>query len=102
MNAKKTEKTMNRESKINGTEARCRREIDDRQAEVLDELQVKGENGCWYLYSRALKSVKNRLIMDDEYEPSENLSLVRVLTMLERDLEVLNGAQGPGAEAEDM
>ena len=40
--------------------------------------------------------------MDDEYEPSENLSLVRVLTMLERDLEVLNGAQGPGAEAEDM
>ncbi len=79
----------------------CQREMDERQAEVLDELQVKGENGCSHLYARALKSVKNRLIMDDEYEPGENLSLVRVLTMLERDLEVLSGAGLREAESAD-
>ena len=64
--------------------------LSDRQSDVLDELQVKGENGVSDLYVRTLKSVKNRLIMDDEYDPAENLSLVRVLTMLERDLEVLS------------
>lgn len=66
-----------------------RRVLSDRQAEVLDELQVRGETGVSALYSRTLKSIKNRLIMDDEYDPGENLSLVRVLTMIERDLEVL-------------
>ena len=66
------------------------RMLSDRQSDVLDELQVKGENGVSDLYVRTLKSVKNRLIMDDEYDPAENLSLVRVLTMLERDLEVLS------------
>lgn len=64
--------------------------LSDRQSDVLDELQVKGENGVSDLYVRTLKSVKNRLIMDDEYDPAENLSLARVLTMLERDLEVLS------------
>lgn len=68
----------------------CRsRVLSDRQAEVLDELQVRGETGVSDLYSRTLKSIKNRLIMDDEYDPAENLGLVRVLTMIERDLEVL-------------
>lgn len=68
----------------------ARRVLSDRQSEVLDELQLSGENSVCDLYRRTLKSVKNRLIMDDEYEPVENLSLVRVLTMLERDLEVLS------------
>ncbi len=66
-----------------------RRVLSDRQADVLDELQVRGETGVSDLYSRTLKSIKNRLIMDDEYDPAENLALVRVLTMIERDLEVL-------------
>lgn len=96
----KTKKTMKDGTMITSGAEVCQREMDERQAEVLDELQVKGENGCSYLYARALKSVKNRLIMDDEYEPSENLSLVRVLTMLERDLEVLSGAGL--REAEDL
>ena len=68
----------------------ARRVLSDRQSEVLVELQLSGENSVCDLYRRTLKSVKNRLIMDDEYEPVENLSLVRVLTMLERDLEVLS------------
>ena len=77
------------------------RMLSDRQAAVLEELEVKGENGVSHLYGRALKSVKNRLIMDDEYDPSENLSLVRVLTMLEADLESLSdGASSCGAEEE--
>lgn len=79
-----------------------RRVLSDRQAEVLDELQVKGENGVSDLYRRTLKSVKNRLIMDDEYDPGENLSLVRVLTMIERDLEVLGEVMsGSCDEADD-
>ena len=69
----------------NGT----RRVLNECQAEVLDELQVKGEEGVSSMYLRGLKAMKTRLIMDDEYDPSENLSLIRVLTMLERDLEAL-------------
>ena len=65
--------------------------LSERQVEVLDELRVKGENGSADMYRRALGSLKTRLIMDDEYDPAENLSLVRVLTMLERDLAVLCG-----------
>ena len=67
------------------------REMSERQAAVLDELQTQGENGCASMYLRGLQSVKTRLIMDDEYEPNENLSLVRVLTLLEADLKVLRG-----------
>lgn len=74
------------------------RVLSERQAEVLNELQAGGENGVADMYLRALKSVKTRLIMDDEYEPSENLSLVRVLTMLEGDLEALSGAAGGSDE----
>lgn len=88
LSATKTEETMK-----DGTEYETeytRRVLSDRQAAVLDELQVKGENGCADMYRRALKSLKNRLIMDDEYDPSENMSLVRVLTMLELDLESLS------------
>ena len=84
----KTEGTMKdgEENRIEST----RRVLSDRQAAVLDELQLKGENGCADMYRRALKSLKNRLIMDDEYEPSENLNLARVLTMLEADLDALS------------
>lgn len=74
------------------------RELSERQCEVLDELQVKGENGCGHMYRRALGAVKTRLIMDDEYDPGENLSLVRVLTMLESDLNVLCGVEESAAE----
>lgn len=66
-------------------------ELSDMQAEVLEELRVKGDNGVSSMYLRTLKTLKTRLIMDDEYDPSENLSLARVVTMLERDLEVLSG-----------
>ena len=76
--------------------ARC--VLSELQSEVLAELQVRGENGVADLYRRTLKTVKNRLIMDDDYEPSENLSLARVLTMLERDLEVLC-TDGEGEES---
>lgn len=78
-----------KDGKINATEC-TRRELSDRQAAVLDELQLKGENGVSHMYRRALQAVKNRLIMDDEYDPAENLSLVRVLTMLEADLDALS------------
>lgn len=67
------------------------RALSERQALVLDELQLKCKDGCGGLYRRTLAAVKNRLIMDDDYEPSENLSLARALTMLERDLAVLSG-----------
>lgn len=77
------------------------RVLSDRQAAVLDELEVKGENGVSHMYRRALKSVKNRLIMDDEYDPSENMSLVRVLTMLERDLEVLSEGESSSCAPEE-
>lgn len=63
--------------------------LNERAAQVLCELQVKGENSVSAMYSRTLGSIKTRLIMDDEYEPSENMSLVRVLTMLEHDLDAL-------------
>lgn len=78
-----------------------RRVLSDRQASVLDELEVKGKNGVSHMYRRALKSVKNRLIMDDEYDPGENLSLVRVLTMLESDLEVLSEGVSASCGAEE-
>lgn len=68
--------------------------LNERATQVLSELQVKGENGVSDMYTRALSSVKTRLIMDDEYEPSENMALVRVLTMLEHDLDALiHGAE---------
>lgn len=67
------------------------RELSELQAEVLDELQVKGDDGVTAMYLRALKTLKTRLIMDDDYEPNENLSLARVVTMIERDLEALSG-----------
>lgn len=76
-----------------------RRVLSERQASVLDELQLRGETGVSDLYSRTLKSIKDRLIMDDEYDPMENMGLVRVLTMLERDLEVL-GESVPQGEKE--
>ena len=78
-----------------------RRVLSDRQAAVLDELEVKGENGVSHMYRRALKAVKNRLIMDDEYDPGENLSLVRVLTMLESDLESLSEGVSASCAAEE-
>lgn len=78
-----------------------RRVLSDRQAAVLDELEVKGENGVSHMYRRALKAVKNRLIMDDEYDPGENLSLVRVLTMLESDLEALSEGVSASCSAEE-
>ena len=77
------------------------RVLSDRQAAVLDELEVKGENGVSHMYRRALKAVKNRLIMDDEYDPGENLSLVRVLTMLESDLESLSEGVSASCGAEE-
>lgn len=76
-----------------------RRVLSDRQAEVLDELQVKGGAGVSDLYSRTLTAIKNRLIMDDEYDPAENLGLVRVLTMIEQDLRVL-GEHAPENDEE--
>ena len=78
-----------------------RRVLSDRQAAVLDELEVKGENGVSHMHRRALKAVKNRLIMDDEYDPGENLSLVRVLTMLESDLESLSEGVSASCGAEE-
>lgn len=69
---------------------RVTRELNVRQAEVLDELLYAGEGNIMSTYCRALESIKERLVMDDEYEPSENLSLVRVLTLLERDLKTLS------------
>ena len=75
--------------------------LSDRQAAVLDELEVKGENGVSHMYRRALTAVKNRLIMDDEYDPAENLSLVRVLTMLEADLDSLSDSVSVSCGAED-
>ena len=78
-----------------------RRVLSDRQAAVLDELEVKVENGVSHMYRRALKAVKNRLIMDDEYDPGENLSLVRVLTMLESDLESLSEGVSASCGAEE-
>lgn len=78
----------------------CRgRVLSDRQAEVLDELQARGETGVSDLYSRTLTAIKNRLIMDDEYDPAENLGLVRVLTMIEQDLRVL-GEHAPENDEE--
>lgn len=68
--------------------------LNDRATQVLAELQVKGENGVSDMYLRTLGAIKTRLIMDDDYDPSENMALVRVLTMLEHDLDVLvHGAE---------
>lgn len=76
------------------------RELTDRQVATLDELQVKGENGVSGMYRRALAAVKTRLIMDDDYEPTENLSLARVITMLEQDIAILSGSDVDDDEAE--
>lgn len=73
------------------------RELSESQAAVLDELQVEGDTGVGSMYRRALDAVRTRLIMDDEYDPAENMSLVRVLTMLGRDLAVLCGAVPEGS-----
>lgn len=70
------------------------RALNERATQVLRDLQLTGDNSVSDMYSRALGAVKTRLIMDDEYEPSENMNLIRVLTMLERDLEALvHGAE---------
>ena len=69
------------------------RELSDIQADVLDELRDSSETGVTDMYLRALSTLKTRLIMDDDYDPSENLSLARVVTMLERDLRVLCGRE---------
>lgn len=63
--------------------------LNERATQVLSELQLKGEGSVSDMYSRTLSAIKTRLIMDDEYEPSENMALVRVLTMLEHDLDAL-------------
>ena len=89
-----------KDGNVNVNAATTSRELSERQAEVLDELQVKGVNGCAHMYRRALSAVKTRLIMDDEYDPGENLGLVRVLTMLESDLAVLCGVDTEPAAAE--
>lgn len=77
------------ESNYKNEEATCQVEVTDRAAEVLRELSSSTKDGCGDMYLRCLNAVKNRLVMDDEYEPTENLSLLRVLTMLESDLRVL-------------
>lgn len=72
----------------------CAPALNERAIQVLNYLQEHGEDSAGAMYTRALAAVKNRLIMDDEYEPSENMALVRVLTMLEHDLGALiNGAE---------
>ena len=89
-----------KDGNVNVNAVTTSRELSESQATVLDELQVKGESGVGSMYRRALDSVKTRLIMDDEYDPGENLSLVRVLTMLESDLAVLCGVDTEPAAAE--
>ena len=63
--------------------------LNDRTIEVIKELQVQG-NGPAAMYMRVIDEVADRLILDDEGDPIQNMEQARTLKLLKLDLQVIN------------
>lgn len=64
-------------------------QLTDQAIDVLKELQVQ-ENGPVAMYTRVIDEVRDRLLLDEEGDPLQNLEQARALTSLKMDLLVIN------------
>ena len=63
-------------------------QLNDETIDVLKELQVK--DGPAPMYMRVIDEVVDRLILDEDGDPLQNLEHARALKMLKRDLQIIN------------
>ena len=64
-------------------------QLTDQAIDVLKELQVQ-KNGPVAMYTRVIDEVRDRLLLDEEGDPLQNLEQARALTSLKMDLLVIN------------
>lgn len=64
-------------------------QLTDRAIEVLKELQVQKE-GSAQMYMRVIDEVVDRLLLDEDGDPLQNLEHARALKLLKIDLQVIN------------
>lgn len=64
-------------------------QLTDQAIDVLKELQVQ-KNGPVAMYTRVIDEVRDRLLLDEEGDPLQNLEQARALTSLKMDLQIIN------------
>ena len=64
-------------------------QLTDQAIDVLKELQVQ-KNGPVAMYTRVIDEVRDRLLLDEEGDPLQNLEQARALTSLKMDLLAIN------------
>lgn len=72
--------------------------LNDRAIEVLKELQVP-TGGPAAMYVRTINEVVERLLLDEDGDPIQNLEHARALTLLKIDLQVISD---PDDEDEEL
>ena len=80
---KQKNKMNNSNININGLQ------LTDQAIDVLKELQVQ-KNGPVAMYTRVIDEVRDRLLLDEEGDPLQNLEQARALTSLKMDLLAIN------------
>lgn len=68
--------------------------LDERAIDVLKELQVQDDGGPVSLYVRTINEVVDRLLLDEDADPLQNMAHARALTLLKLDLQYINDAAG--------
>lgn len=68
-------------------------QLNDEAIDVLKELQVQG-NGPAAMYMRTIDDVVDRLLLDEDGDPLQNLEQARALKMLKRDIQTINDLEG--------
>ncbi len=64
-------------------------QLTDQAIDVLKELQVQ-KNGPVAQYTRVIDEVCDRLLLDEEGDPLQNLEQARTLKLLKMDLQTIN------------
>ena len=64
-------------------------QLTDQAIDVLKELQVQ-KNGPVAMYTRVIDEVCDRLVLDEEGDPIQNLEQARTLKLLKMDLLAIN------------
>lgn len=66
--------------------------LNDRTIEVIKELQVQG-NGPAAMYMRVIDEVVDRLLLDEDGDPLQNLEQARALKLLKLDIQTINSLE---------
>ena len=67
-------------------------QLNDEAIDVLKELQVQG-NGPAAMYMRVIDEVVDRLLLDEDGDPLQNLEQARALKLLKLDIQTINSLE---------